>query len=211
MSINKEVSKKQAIDWIAIEREYRAGIKSLRMLEAEFGVTEGAIRKRAKKDDWQRDLAPKIKAKAENLVRTATVRSVVRTETELSERVLVDINAQVQTDIVLSHRTDIQRARRITMSLLGELEHQTDNLDLYTQLAEIMSSPDDKGTDKRNDLFNKVISLAGRSSTMKTLADSLKSLVALEREAFGLDQKESNSEGGIETVLKQIALADGKQ
>jgi hypothetical protein len=207
--MNKEANKKQATDWIAVEREYRAGIKSSRTLAAEFGISEGAIRKRAKKDDWQRDLAPKIKAKAESMVRTATVRSVVRTESDISERVLVDVNAQVQTNIILSHRTDIQRARRITMSLLGELEHQTDNVELYEQLAEFMASPDEKGVDKRADLFNKVIGLAGRSTTMKTLADSLKSLVALEREAFGVDQQQNSNESGIETVLKRIALADG--
>jgi len=201
---------KKVIDWIAIEREYRVGIKSLRTLASEFGVTEGAIRKRAKKDDWQRDLAPKIRAKADDLVRTATVRSVVRTENAISERVLVEVNAQVQTNIILSHRTDIQRARKVTMSLLSELEMQTDNLELYEQLAELLLSPDDKGVDKRNELFNKVISLSGRSSTMKTISDSLKSLIALEREAFGVDQKDNGSENGIEAVLKRIAIADGE-
>jgi hypothetical protein len=201
---------KKVIDWIAIEREYRVGIKSLRTLASEFGVTEGAIRKRAKKDDWQRDLAPKIRAKADDLVRNATVRSVVRTENAVSERVLVEVNAQVQTNIILSHRTDIQRARKVTMSLLSELEMQTDNRELYEQLAELLLSPDDKGVDKRNELFNKVISLSGRSSTMKTISDSLKSLIALEREAFGVDQKDNGSENGIEAVLKRIAIADGE-
>jgi transposase-like protein len=209
--MSKDAKQKPEIDWIAIEREYRAGIKSVRALASEFGVTEGAIRKRARKDDWQRDLAPKIRAKADDLVRTATVRSVVRTENAISERVLVEVNAQVQTDIILSHRKDIQRARKVTMSLLSELEHQTDNLDLYDQLAELLLAPDEKGVDKRNELFNKVISLSGRSSTMKTLADSLKSLIALEREAFGVDQKENGSENGVEAVLKRIALADGQQ
>jgi len=209
--MSKDAKQKPDIDWIAIEREYRAGIKSVRALASEFGVTEGAIRKRARKDDWQRDLAPKIRAKADDLVRTATVRSVVRTENAISERVLVEVNAQVQTDIILSHRKDIQRARKVTMSLLSELEHQTDNLDLYDQLAELLLAPDEKGVDKRNELFNKVISLSGRSSTMKTLADSLKSLIALEREAFGVDQKENGSENGVEAVLKRIALADGQQ
>jgi transposase-like protein len=209
--MSKDAKQKPDIDWIAIEREYRAGIKSVRALASEFGVTEGAIRKRARKDDWQRDLAPKIRAKADDLVRTATVRSVVRTENAISERVLVEVNAQVQTDIILSHRKDIQRARKVTMSLLSELEHQTDNLDLYDQLADLLFAPEESGADKRNELFNKVISLSGRSSTMKTLADSLKSLIALEREAFGVDQKDNGSENGVEAVLKRIALADGQQ
>ena len=210
---------KKDIDWKAIELEYRAGIKSSRALAAEYGVSEGAIRKRAKNEEWQRDLNPQIKERAENLVRTATVRNQVRAESgatacvpaSIPERMLVEVNAQVQSDIILSHRTDISRARRLAMKLLGELEHQTDELPLYEQLAELLYSPDDKGVDKRNELFNKVINLASRSTTLKTLADSLKSLVALEREAFGLNQESNGEESGIETVLKRIAAVDAGQ
>lgn len=41
-------------DWEAIESAYRAGALSLREIGAQYGVTEGAIRKRAKKLDWVR-------------------------------------------------------------------------------------------------------------------------------------------------------------
>jgi hypothetical protein len=43
------------IDWIAVEGAYRAGKASLRELGAKYGVTEGGIRKRAKKNGWLRD------------------------------------------------------------------------------------------------------------------------------------------------------------
>lgn len=41
-------------DWEAIESAYRAGVMSLRDIGAQYGVTEGAIRKRAKKFGWVR-------------------------------------------------------------------------------------------------------------------------------------------------------------
>ncbi|EFQ0523534.1 hypothetical protein ACPTC9_004487, partial [Shigella flexneri] len=41
-------------DWEAIESAYRAGVLSLRDIGEKYGVTEGAIRKRAKKLDWAR-------------------------------------------------------------------------------------------------------------------------------------------------------------
>ncbi|EAA6549424.1 hypothetical protein DLB95_08165 [Salmonella enterica subsp. diarizonae] len=41
-------------DWEAIETAYRAGIMSLRDIGALYGVTEGAIRKKAKKLEWVR-------------------------------------------------------------------------------------------------------------------------------------------------------------
>jgi uncharacterized protein YjcR len=48
-------------DWEAIETAYRAGMMSLREIAAQHGISEGAIRKRAKRDDWSRDLAAKVK------------------------------------------------------------------------------------------------------------------------------------------------------
>ena len=67
-------------DWECIELDYRAGIKTLRQIAGEHGISEGAIRKRAKRDDWARDLSERIQDKAEQLVRKDAVRSLVRTE-----------------------------------------------------------------------------------------------------------------------------------
>lgn len=82
-----------APDWEKIELDYRAGIKTLRQIAGENGITEGAIRKRAKRDDWTRDLSERIQEKAEQLVRNEAVRNLVRKESSVSERALVDANA----------------------------------------------------------------------------------------------------------------------
>lgn len=42
-------------DWIAVEGAYRSGSGSLREIAANNGITEGAIRARAKKHGWMRD------------------------------------------------------------------------------------------------------------------------------------------------------------
>jgi hypothetical protein len=49
---------KTPIDWIVIETEYRAGIKPLRQIAEEHGITHGAINKRAKRDCWTRGFSP---------------------------------------------------------------------------------------------------------------------------------------------------------
>lgn len=46
---------KEQINWLAIEGEYRAGVLSNRALEKKYGVSEAAIRKRAKKEGWTKD------------------------------------------------------------------------------------------------------------------------------------------------------------
>ncbi len=52
---------KPPTDWEAIEREYRCGKAPLRDIAARHGLTEGSIRKRAKKEKWSRSLASKVK------------------------------------------------------------------------------------------------------------------------------------------------------
>lgn len=176
---------KKAFDWERIEAQFRAGAMSVREIASEHGITEGAIRKRSKRDGWARDLAAKVNAKADQLVRTALVRSEVRTETP-TEKQEVEVEAKVQARIRIAHRTDISRSRNLVMGLLEELEHQTNNRELMQRLGELMLNPDEKGIDKLNEAYNKAITLGSRTTTMKALADSLKGLVALEREAYGL-------------------------
>ncbi len=82
-------------DWEAIETAYRAGVMSLREIASQHGISEGAIRKRAKRDDWSRDLNAKIQQKADDLVRKQEVRKQVRNESTLTERVLIEATAEV--------------------------------------------------------------------------------------------------------------------
>ena len=200
-----------APDWEKIELDYRAGIKTLRQIAAEHGITEGAIRKRAKRNDWTRDLSERIQDKAEQLVRKEAVRSLVRTESAITERVLVEVNAQAVADIRLAHRNDIKRARRLTNALLDELEQQTDpeTLALLQALGEMMRAPDERGMDKLNDLYHKVIELGERSKTMKTLAESLQKLVDMERTAFGMDKETQKEADPLTTLLHAIAQGNG--
>lgn len=180
-----------AVDWERIELDYRAGIKVLRQIAGENGISEGAIRKRAKRDDWTRDLSERIQEKADQLVRNEAVRNLVRKESSVSERVLVEANAQDQASVRLSHRKDIQRKRAIVASLMDELEAQVgpDNAALLSDLGVMLRNPDENGQDKLNDLYRRVISLPERARTAKTLAETLRITVDMERQAFGMDAK----------------------
>lgn len=117
---------KTPTDWEAIQLAYRVGTPSVRALAAQHNITEGAIRKRAKTEDWTRDLTAKVKSKREDLVRRAEVRSQVRTDSTksgaYSEQEKVEISATIQANMILAHRTDIGRSRGIVMTLLSELE-----------------------------------------------------------------------------------------
>lgn len=173
-------------DWEAIESAYRAGLMSLREIAGKHGISEGAIRKRAKRDDWSRDLAAKIQERADDLVRKKEVRKQVRTDTTLTERVLIEATAEAIAAVRMEHRGDINRARKLANILFDELSAQCADVGALEELGEILRQPDDKGMDKLNDLYQKIISLPSRVKSMKDLSDSLKTLIGLERDAYNI-------------------------
>ena len=198
---------RKVIDWESVEIQYRAGIRSLKDIGREFDVSDAAIVKRAKRDGWTRDLRAKIHAKAESKVSESLVSAEVSAQAKVREREVIEANAAAIADVRLAHRRDIQRTRGITMRLLEELEYQTgaENVFLLEQLGDLLRSEDDKGQDKLNDLYQKIISLPGRAKTMKDLGESLRVLVTLERQAVGLDDKDQKPQDSLTTLLQTIA------
>ena len=171
------------------------------------GANHVAIARRAKKFGWVQDLTAKIKAKAEDLVTRQAVTESETAERAVTDRAVIDANAQAIANVRLAHRTDIRRSRRLANKLLDELDCLTDNRDLFEQLGELLHDPDDKGIDKRNELYSKVISLPGRSKTMKELSDTLKTLVTLERQAYDLDSSDEDSgKGEPVTRIELVAM-----
>lgn len=192
------------IDWLTIESDYRAGIKTLRAIAAEHGITEGAIRKRARRDDWARDLSAKIADKANELVRAQEVRAEYA---KANERTIVEVNAQMQANIMLAHRRDVPIARDLVMALLAECKATTDSRELFEQLGELMRSPDEKGIDKLNDLYQKVVSLPGRVDSAKKLAEAIKTLVELERKVFKIeDAGQFDQDDQVVVIRREIVI-----
>ncbi|MFM9917853.1 MAG: hypothetical protein ACKVOX_18780 [Rhizobacter sp.] len=200
-------SLRNAINWVAIQCDYRAGTKPLRLIAHEHGITHGAINKRAKRYGWIRDLAPKIKAAADAKVSRALVSSEVSTEVKITETLTVEVESTVQARIRLSHRADIARARRLAMHLLAELEHQTLSADEFRQLGELMitMASDDGANPQRiqklNEAFERAMSLAGRVKTMRDLADTLRILIDKELEAFGISDDATKPASDFATEL----------
>lgn len=171
------MSEKRIIDWEGIEREYRAGVRSLREIGTDFEITHGAIRKRAEKDGWVRDLGAKIRARADALVSKEAVSSLVSAVSKVAEKEIVEANATMQAQIRREHRTDIQKTKKIANKLLDVLE------------AEKVDSGN----------------LKEHASILKQLADTQRVVVTLEREAFGIAQVVENPPEQHELTPERIA------
>ena len=169
-------TKRKQIDWEAVEMEYRAGVRSLKDIGTEFGVSDAGILKRAKRDGWDRDLTARIQAKAEAKVSAAIVSAEVSEARTIAEKQVVEINAQAVANVRLAHRTDIRRLRDHAMKLQNELETM--------EAATENKAP-----------------LATRTAIAKQIADIHKTLMGLEREAWGI---QNSTEGSTPQTVTKI-------
>lgn len=208
--------KRQKIDYERIERGWRAGILSPRQLAAAYEeetgqkVSHAAIIKHFTKLGIPRNLAEKIKAKSDDMVTRAMVTEQVTPVTIKRDKEIIEDAATQLTYVRLNQRKDIQRSRKIAMSLFDELEMMVgqENVKLLEMLGEFMWEPDDKGNDKINDLYMKIISLPGRVKSMKDLSDTLKTLIALERQAFGLDDENNKPVDALTALLERVSTGN---
>lgn len=184
-------------DWEAIERAYRAGLLSVREIAASCGVSHTAIQKRAKANGWERDLKAKIKAKADSLVAKREVATQVASKSVETEREIIEVNAEVIANIRMAHRGDISRCRSLTNKLLDELESLTDEQGTIKSLIKQFKEGEYEDGEAMADMLalaNKIGALPSRTKTMKELAETLKTLVALERQAYDLDTKSGGND-----------------
>ena len=170
---------RKQIDWEKIEDAYRVGRLSLREIGAEYGCSDTAVRKKAKREGWERDLSAKIESK----VRAKLVRAEVRAESKVSERELVESNAQAILTIRLEHRADIRNAKRLVANLFREVEGAT-VIDRIDPPAEMLTIPQ-------------------RVDCVRKLTDSAKTLIAMEREAWGI-----TSDNGAGSIGLTVTISD---
>ena len=199
---------KKTADWELIEKHFRAGVLSNVQIATECGVTEGAIRKRAKRDQWTKNLKAKIQARAEELVRRELVRVPSTRLTPVSEKETVEVNAQATAIILIKQKGSINRSHQLFESLMSELEATTDNRELFAKLGVMLdeSGEDANGRmvkDTLNEIYRKVISMPGRVDSAKKLTEILEKVVKLEREAFGIDAGDKG-ESEIDALYRKI-------
>ncbi len=178
---------KPSIDWQAIERDYRAGVLSYAEIGKLHGVSKGRICQVAKAKGWEQDLKAKIHAKAEAKLNAAAVNASINVFEQVTQQQVIEAGSDRIARVRLEHRQDINRARGLANALMAELEAQTFDGVLMGQLGELMRSPGEDGADRLNDIYKKVISTPGRVDTAKKLIETLKSVVSMEREAYGID------------------------
>lgn len=171
--------KRTRVDWDALEPHYRAGIRALKDIGREFGVSDAGIIKHARDAGWTRNLKAKIQAQADAKVSAALV-AAEKPESPakvLTEAVRVEVEAEVQARVRISHRTDINRAKSLTNRYLSALE----GFDISEAPAD-----DTRAAVKAGAPHRAVLPLKEHVAMLAKLTEVQKTQVTMEREAYGI-------------------------
>ena len=170
------MAERKQVDWESVERDYSAGLLSLREIAAKYGVDESGIRYKAKRNGWTRDLSKKIEQRTEDKLRKDLLRSELRSENTISEKEVIEANAQAIVNVKLGHRTSIKKVNSLVESLLDEIETLNES--------------------------KSVENLQMRVDVTKKLMDTLKTSIDKERQAFGIVDVPTPTENAITELVK---------
>ena len=188
----------RATDWESIERDYRAGVLSIREVAKIHSVSDTAIRKKAKAERWERDLTERVNEK----VRTELVRGEVRTADPRTEREIVEVAAATVVQVVRGHRGRIKQGNELVELLTKQLIDVAGRREEFETAIEIVCA-EDKTTERMARLM-KAVSLGTHASIAVNLANATKVWVGLERQAFNIAET-VDPEGGAVLTMAQIA------
>jgi predicted DNA-binding protein YlxM (UPF0122 family) len=162
------------IDWEAIQREYRAGILSVREIASIFHISHTAINKQVKKnpDYWKRDLTQRVKEEVS--------RKIVSDEvSNADEETIIKQASDRAIEVIRQHRTAITKLAEIEASFANELQ----------------------GLSKKDKTEEgKPVALSTKVSTLLSLVTASEKRVKMERQAFGITD-ESKGDGDQITVI----------
>lgn len=187
-------------DWEAIERDFRAGVLSIREIAKLNDVSEGAVRKKAKTKGWERDLTARVNEK----VRTDLVRSEVRTADPQTEKEIVEVAAATVVSVVRGHRARIKQGNELVELLTKQLTDVAGKREEFEDTIEEMCAGD-RSPERRTRLM-KAVALGSHSSMAVNLANATKVWIGLERQAFNI--ADSSDLGGASPealTMEQIA------
>jgi hypothetical protein len=200
------VKKSRKTDWDAIEIQYRAGIKSLRAIGEEFGVSNVGILKRAKREGWDRDLKAKIQARADAKVSAALVSGKVSNPlTKIAEAEIIEANSNKQAEAQLKHIEQSESAGSIGDILFDELSVMTSAREDFAKLGELLADPE-AAHDKLQEIYRRVVGFSGRVDAYKKLVEARKTAIELERKVLRIKDDEPQdvikSFGGIKVIFQ---------
>jgi hypothetical protein len=173
------MAERKQVDWEGVERDYSAGLLTLREIGEKYGISPALITRKKNDKNWTRDLTSKINAKADSIIISVNkdgVNDSVNKKTK--EKEIIEANAQAIVSVKLKHRTSINRLNNLIETLTAEIE----------ELSKLKSADN----------------LPVRVDMTKKLMDTLKTSIDKERQAFDIKDNTTPIEGAINSLIGAI-------
>ena len=158
------MAERKQVDWESVERDYSAGLLSLREIAAKYNTTHTTIKTKADKENWSRNLGAKIAAAADKKLSKLQLSTELSKKNSITEKEIIDSSSQVIVSIKLSHRKQIKKLNGLIESQMDEIEELNKNKSAENLLM--------------------------RVDVTKKLMDTLKTSIDKEREAYGITNLE---------------------
>lgn len=192
-----QARKRGVIDWERIEADYRLDTMTNVELCKKHNLNPVVLSKRIRKDQekragsWQRDLSARVRrASAAMLLEEQTKRTLAAG----SEAAAVMQMAALTRDVILGHRGDITRARRVWNALLAELEATTVDPGKLTAMLEAAAAGlDEAAAAAMRAQLGNLLQLHQRVGSIHRLADAAGKLHTNERKAFGIAEDDGGA------------------
>lgn len=221
---------KDEVDLVFLEADYRAGVKSIKALAKDYGVTGQTIATWADKYGWERDLKAVVReraqAKVEQAVARATVSDAMASERSaaVDQTQAVEVYAEMQKGVILRAQARLGKLQKTADALIAELGAQMMSPDEMAAVSELVAltqgqcdeteSVSPAQVAKRVESFRKLLSLGERVETAKKLSDVVKTLTALEYSVFGIkdgmdreqDSKPADVVQSINDAARRVAF-----
>lgn len=184
------------MDWDWAQVQYETTDRPTTDIAVNIGVTPTALIARASNRGWTRNKGALVAKMTAELVLANRERLAEEKERKL--QVIERVNAEMQASVLSTHRKDIKQARDICSTLIGELSTAT-------------PADDDTSTLEALDTKSRVL---GR------LADSMKTLMLLERQAYGIQgvfedldkpPPTPTEQGQVDAVMSKFAAVLAKR
>lgn len=177
------------IDWDLIQRLYVANQLTIRQIAKACGVSDGGVRKRAKANGWERDLTGPIKARTQAKIALAEVAAIA----SLATQEKVAARSAELTAEAIEHASDI--AAGIVVRHRADLRKNVDRFNVIGEKLDVMIGEASEMKD-----------MVAVTQCYKGLVDAHAKIIALERQAFGLDDKDGNDNNDEFANLSEDAL-----
>jgi hypothetical protein len=202
--------KRKKTDWEAAERDYRTGRYTDQEIADKYNISRPAVTKQAKVNGWKKDLSDAIRrATNAELVAVAAAEKVAERVASGSKEVVntVLVVAELNKQVILKHRQDIEAIRKVAKDLLNEVGNAALMAGEQELLAQILAGsgaePKDEAEARRT--VRKALDFGNRVSSVKLLADTFTKLQDGEIKAFRLDTEKPMTEDPIAAFLATLS------